>query len=560
MVCGGCFDGLLGRKGASELQRDRDPVSQRLPGAVPLAGAAPRAGSRSVSFQPAPQLCTMPGMVPQMSMRMPPQQHRSSFGCAPTAAPSSNDDEALDTSTASGSGAQPEAEPVASGEGTLQVITRVEYRAMPRDGSRAVFGLVTLQAAPAPITAERQPMDLVCVLDVSGSMGGHKIQQLQDSMRFVISQAQPQDRLAIVTFNSGAARPLGLRRMREEGKDAAQIAVVRLQAGGGTSISAGLDLGLQVMEQRRERNKVSAILLLTDGQDGSTRAAVPQLLERGERANVAIYAFGYGADHDAALLTHVAEQARTPFSFVEDSGDQAREAFAGAVGGLNSVVAQEVKLRLKCAVELKALHTPFSTERLSDSETVVTIADLFAGERKDVLVELAIFSDTTEDSGTLTLLEASASYTDLGRGCQARTPIAVMKIDVAGPGTQPEEEPDEEVCVQRERVEVKDALQRALEQGNHGNFTEAQQMLSAAESRMRPASSLVTTMLVQQLHEAREQLQSRAVFERQGRASISDSFQMHSVQRSTNSRRSMTQSMYLPAASATMCRRATTSG
>merc|ERR1711904_744060 len=101
----------------------------------------------------------------------------------------------------------------------------------------------------------------------------------------------------------------------EEGKDAAQIALVRLQAGGGTSIRAGLNLGLEVMEQRRQRNKVSAILLLTDGRDGSTWEAVLQLLQRAEHANVAIYAFGYGADHDAALLTHIAEQARTPFSF-----------------------------------------------------------------------------------------------------------------------------------------------------------------------------------------------------------------------------------------------------
>jgi uncharacterized protein YegL len=403
-------------------------------------------------------------------------------------------------------------------------------------------------------------MDLVCVLDVSGSMDGHKIQQVQDSVRFIISQAQPQDRLAIVTFNSDAARPLGLRCMHEEGKDAAKTAVVQLQAGGGTSISAGLDLGLQVMEQRRQRNKVSAILLLTDGQDGSTRAVVPQLLQRAERANVAIYAFGYGADHDSALLTLIAEQARTPFSFVEDSGDQAREAFAGAVGGLNSVIAQEVKLRLKCAVELKELHTPFSTERPSDSEAVVSIADLFAGERRDVLVELVVPMDAVgDDSGVVTLLEASASYSDLRRGCQAITPLVVMQINAAGPGTQPEEEPDEEVCLQRERVEVTNALQRAVEQGNQGNFTEAQQVLSAAEVRMRPTSSPMSAMLVQQLHEAREQLRNSAVFEGRGRSMMYDACQMHSVQRCTNSLLSPTQGMYLSQQQASMSQQARSS-
>merc|ERR1711988_964954 len=126
------------------------------------------------------------------------------------------------------------------------------------------------------------------------------------------------------------------------------------------------------MEQRRYRNKVSAILLLTDGKDGSTRSRIPELLRRAAAANCAVYAFGFGADHDAALLSEIAEQAHTPFTFVEET-DKIREAFAGTVGGLTSIVAQRVELTLKCQVQLKALHTSFTLRRPSDQEAVVTI-------------------------------------------------------------------------------------------------------------------------------------------------------------------------------------------
>merc|ERR1719356_17249 len=152
-----------------------------------------------------------------------------------------------------------------------------------------VFGLVTLQAAEAARATEaesgvaeaaRQPMDIACVLDVSGSMQGDKIRQVQDATRFIIEQADPRDRLAIVAFNSNANRVLRLRKMSAEGKNDGNVGTLRLQAGGGTSIAAGLDLALSVMERRRQRNKVSAILLLTDGQDESTRSRVPQLLQR----------------------------------------------------------------------------------------------------------------------------------------------------------------------------------------------------------------------------------------------------------------------------------------
>merc|ERR1719476_1013029 len=133
------------------------------------------------------------------------------------------------------------------------------------------------------------------------------------------------------------------------------------------------------MEARRQRNKVSAILLLTDGVDRSTRGLIPGLLRRAAAANCAVYAFGFGRDHDAALLSQIAEQAQTPFTFVEDT-DKIREAFAGTVGGLSSIVAQKVELALKCHVPLKTIHTAFPVMRASSTEATVTIPDMFASE------------------------------------------------------------------------------------------------------------------------------------------------------------------------------------
>merc|ERR1711974_428331 len=108
---------------------------------------------------------------------------------------------------------------------------------------------------------QRQPLDIICVLDVSGSMQGNKIRQVQDAVRFVIRESQPSDRLSIVTFNNQATRPLRLRRMDPHGKDEATQTVLRLSAGGGTRIASGLEMALEIAERRRHRNPVSAILL-----------------------------------------------------------------------------------------------------------------------------------------------------------------------------------------------------------------------------------------------------------------------------------------------------------
>lgn len=319
--------------------------------------------------------------------------------------------------------------------------------------------------------------------------------------------------------------------MDTEGKDAATVATLQLNARGGTSIAAGLSMALSAMEQRRQRNKVSSILLLTDGQDGSTRHQLPALIARAQQASCSVYAFGFGSDHDAALLSDLAEQAQTPFTFVEDT-DKIREAFAGAVGGLTSIVAQAVELTIAGRVQLKSINTPFPVRRTSDMSAVITIPDIFAGERRDVLVELAA---PTGADASATLLEAHVRYTDLRSGALVQTlPIAMQAEIVEEP--QPEAEPDEEVSAQRERVEVTRALQQATAESDLGHFDEAQRVLEDADRRMKSkkTKTRMTEALSSEIADAQSRMRSRSVWEGSGRAEVMDACQMHNMQRATN--------------------------
>jgi len=449
-----------------------------------------------------------------------------------------DDDEMVVASEPAGAAAQPEPSPTADGDSSISVNTRIEYSSLPRGSTQAIFGLVTVHAADIPEPSDpgsdnaRQAMDLMCVLDVSGSMQGEKIKQVKSAVEFVIQQATPKDRLSIVAFNSNASRCLRFRSMDGFGKDEANVAALRLAAGGGTSIAAGLSTALSVMEQRRQRNKVSAILLLTDGQDGSTRHQLPALLARAQAANCSVYAFGFGRDHDAALLSDLAEQAQTPFTFVEDA-DKIREAFAGAMGGLTSMVAQSVQLSINCFVPLKKVHTAFVMEHTSDTSAKITIPDMFAGESRNVLLELSVPSESA--GGDMVLLEAHVRYTDLRSGSLVQTiPVPMQATMVEEP--QPEAEPDMEVTAQRERVEVTQTLLEASRQCDEGKFSEAQRALDGADQRMkeRKCKSKLSSALSEEIADAKDRMRSRSMWEGGGRAEVGDACQMQQMERCTN--------------------------
>ena len=60
-------------------------------------------------------------------------------------------------------------------------------------------------------------MDLVCIVDKSGSMQGEKMRLLKQTLVYITEQMNEFDRLAIVSFDTQAVnRSHGLKRMNQQ--------------------------------------------------------------------------------------------------------------------------------------------------------------------------------------------------------------------------------------------------------------------------------------------------------------------------------------------------------
>jgi len=454
------------------------------------------------------------------------------------------DDDGISTqSLAQPEPSQPEDEALLCGP--LSISTRLEYTSLRKDEMHNVFGLVSLQAAEAAAElekvtdeqakqAERASVDIVCVLDRSGSMSGEKIQLVKDAVAFVISEMQPNDRLSLVSFHHGAERHTPLKKMTVDGKDASQQAMAQIYASGGTSIANGLDCGIAVMEQRRQRNAVGAVFLLTDGQDSTSKDQIQHLVDRARSAHCSVYAFGFGEDHDTTVLNAIAESAQTPFTYVERL-DTIRNVFAGAVNGLMSVAAQGIELRIlpENGCKLTAIHTPFqyTREEGEESVAVVQIPDAFEGERRDIVIEMHVPAASVD--GSVALLQASARYYALHERAAVQTPAVHLHAERTA---EPEGEPDAQVVEQRQRIEVTNALETSLRDCEQGHFDKAREVLSQnAESlRRNPAQTPVSLALLAEVEDAQDRLKDEQAWLHGGHAEVSNAMWMHKQQRCTN--------------------------
>ncbi|KAF2283844.1 hypothetical protein GH714_016457 [Hevea brasiliensis] len=127
--------------------------------------------------------------------------------------------------------------------------------------------------APPPSAARRLPIDLVTVLDVSEMICRVKSQMMKRVMRLLISSLNSNDRLSIVVFSATSKRLLPLRRMTAEGRRSARRIVEALQSTGrGMSAHDGLKKAAKVIEDRREKNPVASIIIISNGQDDRSYA------------------------------------------------------------------------------------------------------------------------------------------------------------------------------------------------------------------------------------------------------------------------------------------------
>lgn len=407
----------------------------------------------------------------------------------------------------------------------------------------------------------RQPLDVVCILDNSGSMAGQKILFLKRAMQFVLSVLGDQDRLAIVTFNSTATALHGLKRLNDRNKRTSSEAIESIRAGGGTDIYAGLHVGWSFLENRRTSSAASCVFLLTDGQDKSNLSLKLNLAKAIREAGSSLFLFGFGADHDSEHMNEIANAAEGSFVYIQ-TPDSVVDAFGGAIGTQQGTILRDVTVHVTTCpdVIIDGVMAGRYPSRSTSNSAVITFADLYSGEQRDVLIRLRIpaISNPVEE---FPLLVSTASYHLSGQTERVVVGGGSCHVKRVDPKLLGDACPKRDLGVDSQllRVRCTEAMQSALEIADGGNIAVAREALQKTRADLLESVSYgeqepVAVELLREVDQALEKLQSREIYEREGgRAVIQESYTSYCRQRSAYSKAS---NIYQNEASAFMQRKA----
>ncbi len=136
---------------------------------------------------------------------------------------------------------------------------------------------------------QKAPISVGFVLDTSGSMADNILAAKNSIARF-LEQGDPEDEYFLVTFNETSRLAQDFTNRRENVQNAISIS----EAKGRTALYDAVYLGLEKM--RGARNDKKALVVITDGEDNSSRYTFSELKEFAKESDVQIYVIGERGD------------------------------------------------------------------------------------------------------------------------------------------------------------------------------------------------------------------------------------------------------------------------
>jgi len=211
-------------------------------------------------------------------------------------------------------------------------------------------------------------IDLVMIIDLSGSTispistqdeHGNKLESgfsindiLRHTGKTVVAALRPQDRVAFIVFDDKAHNIFDFMRMTELNKVFAKDKIHNQKPNRGlTNIWGGCEMALQMLENRDDKSRNSAAILLTDGQPTKSPA-------RGEKDKMIsykkinpfstpFYGFGFGYVLKPYLLNELcAEATNGGVSHISD-GTMVATVFNNTIGLIVNTACMDVKIKIR---------------------------------------------------------------------------------------------------------------------------------------------------------------------------------------------------------------------
>ncbi|MBA3453599.1 MAG: VWA domain-containing protein [Deltaproteobacteria bacterium] len=196
-----------------------------------------------------------------------------------------------------------------------------------------------------PSTYVRKPMNLVVVVDHSGSMSqDNRLEKVKTGLHTLVDNLKPEDRIAMISFDDvvtiDAPFTATLDRTNLHTK------INALTPRGGTNIHDGLEEGFDLLGEYPANERQNRVIFMSDGQATvgiTSQTEIIAMAKTKIMRGIGLTTIGVGQSFDVELMRGLAENGAGNYYFLED-GAAAGEVFTEELDFFMSPLALDIKI------------------------------------------------------------------------------------------------------------------------------------------------------------------------------------------------------------------------
>jgi Ca-activated chloride channel family protein len=195
----------------------------------------------------------------------------------------------------------------------------------------------------------RKPLNLVAVVDKSGSMSGPPLALVRSSLQEILGHLRDGDRLSIVLYGDRAHVHLDPTDITAESRSVVRERIAQIQSAGSTAMEAGLQLGYQVArDSARQFEGITRVMLFTDERPnvGNTHEYGFMTMARAaSHDGIGLTTIGVGVHFDAELATTIGSVRGGNLFFMRDE-DDVKQVFGAEFDFMVSELAHDLAISI----------------------------------------------------------------------------------------------------------------------------------------------------------------------------------------------------------------------